>query len=975
MKDKKRLFITIAAGVLIFALIITGVGISMINSASTGTGSIVDKTDTDTQVPLEPSESEEPSSEGESEEGYGEDVAGEMVMNPSVELFLEEDAKAINASILEIETMSDGIYVEIENNNQLAALEKGDLFMLDGTIESPFGGTFIGKVLDVHNNGNSTTLVVDTPTIDEAFNSISFDFEDHMKVDNIKDIQLAEGVSIELPNKNAQQPVAMLPVEESESVFDYKGATSYVTAQNSQQGHALLPEWLELEVDFEDGFLLAVNMDIGKLLEDVVKGSTTGTNSAGTTQPSASQPGTNRPGIGDILDAETTLQLSGSIGIKDVDIKVTEYEWNILDGEGLENLAVKFNADLLYKLSLTGGWEGSLHGKTTEVKYFGEGVTLEGLDEKLIPIAYVNVFTEEKKFGIKNEELRKVTSAAPLTYAFIIYTDMHGEVKISATVELVCKDYIRYENTIVKDGKWVWDAEDSIPYQPETALSASVTGEVDGDIVLLGASLNIYVFNINVFEIVAAKVGAEMNGTIGVKYDSPVIDMIKGKEQGVTPPEEETPPVDLDTNGDAPPKTFEDFEKLFDNLESEYGVEFPAEFYARFYVKAFQMHLKTNVELAMSGLKVAKEFGEHVELFDWTIAEWGDKPESVYDPSSMNYNAGTAYDDKASYYLDENGSLVRKENGYHHVIGSGSYICGIDDTYIYVVNADRYDSSVSRIAKDGSTERNIISAAKKIFCMQDNYIYYTSAKDTTVVRRIDVATLIDESFCDMPDRVTFFGPASGNFYLVENKMNEAATMLGGGQYHLYTIDGDGVLTDTKGMFYGQDDFYTLDYGTYKVLMDSVEIEMGRYQTRSTYIRPGQGGAPVKIEEGEGYMFLRLGVYAVQEADGKYNIVRYNDTNGSKVVLTQVHSYLPSYTLTEDEDGNLYYVDKVEGEYVVYRTDEDCSRVEILDKITSPHMRSVEFNDCYVYMCNGTMYLYVKDIMEDTFTNVYRFTLY
>ena len=124
-----------------------------------------------------------------------EDVA---LLSYGIETLVGDEAKSINSSIEQVTLLENGNTQAIINNanEKIKELTKGEIFYLEGDSSTPYQEAFFGKVVSNTENDGKTTLVTETPKVDEIFDMVDIDLSETLTEDNLKNIKPMEGVNV-----------------------------------------------------------------------------------------------------------------------------------------------------------------------------------------------------------------------------------------------------------------------------------------------------------------------------------------------------------------------------------------------------------------------------------------------------------------------------------------------------------------------------------------------------------------------------------------------------------------------------------------------------------------------------------------------------------------------------------------------------------------------------------------------------------
>ena len=227
------------------------------------------------------------------------------------------------------------------------------------------------------------------------------------------------------------------------------------------------------------------------------------------------------------ISTSSELKLTGTVTLKDLGFKIEGKggkTWKL--NQGFDDLSVEISGDLIAQTTLSGNFSMDIEGESTQLVLWGDKdnpkIYLEGLNEKLLPLAFITY--NGGSFGIRTGK-NSADLSAPFTVGLMIYTDLQGN--ISASAEMFCT-YTRsldYDFDVFKNGKFVASknkdiSDTSVKDDFDYGLAAEVAAEADFQ--TLGASVMLYIGNMNVLELGLVTTGVEADGTLA--FDSEKIE-------------------------------------------------------------------------------------------------------------------------------------------------------------------------------------------------------------------------------------------------------------------------------------------------------------------------------------------------------------------------------------------------------------------------------------------------------------------
>lgn len=137
-------------------------------------------------------------------------------LNKYLKIPTEDDANKINAGITSVSTNKGNgnhtIVMDSVAREVFDAYGKGDIFVLNGNENTPLKEVYFGKIVNKYVNANGE-LVVETedPMLDEIFDELSINSEGLMTEEDIKSVQLEDGVTLKWVDslENEFQEVSM----------------------------------------------------------------------------------------------------------------------------------------------------------------------------------------------------------------------------------------------------------------------------------------------------------------------------------------------------------------------------------------------------------------------------------------------------------------------------------------------------------------------------------------------------------------------------------------------------------------------------------------------------------------------------------------------------------------------------------------------------------------------------------------------
>jgi len=959
-------------------------------------------------------------------------------LNDKVILFDDEETKTIYKAIQTIETKTTGVFVTVADNTGLSRLGKGDVCILEDYGDSPFKGTYFGKVKNIEKENGITTYTFDNPTFDEVFDQLKLDVDGIGRNGDIGDVMLMEGVTVEFvdsvsleafnsdgvtemyaKDQDSSEPTieaASLSVTDSFDVADDALDVEMEITEGQGKGRGVVftfsidllkalgigddndansnnnnnnnnnnddDDTDDREVSYQEAFGIKVyRMDTIHTLEDgeyTIEGTIYHTATCAQAQEQDLGNGKRTSKVNSTLgdewkaghkpcvlckpqvvssddsidgssEWETSFKLEGKAGVENLYF-TGDLDYDIKRVNLLENLYLEAGGKIVTEANLLVGGEYTLGGNTTGITLPDGWGKLEGLDEKLYPIAclqYDGKLTPAVLAG-SNVALRQINSDMPLSITLLFYIDVKGNLTIQATAGFKYEQEFKYTNTIVKDGKWLWADE----LQTETAkeISFDVSMEYDYD-AHIGASVGFYVFNMNVAEIAVIKIGCEGEGaaamSYAVQFDGPLSGNIANNiddnpDNDVVIPEQSRPT--------------QKFETKF-------------EFYNRIYIKLIELNIRLSVQIDLFGIiDFSPSFEKDACFIDWTLYEWGNKEESDYDEGEQRYNVAVARDDEALYYIDANHSLLSETADMNRMVlmENVSYICAMDDKYVYVIaeNEITEQDCMYRVDKKRGGGRQIEEDICRVFDMDEEYIYYTTNFDKTMLKRINRNDLRSHYFADFNREVRCARFYGNRIFIAEYEPNNLWFEL----RHFYWLDEEGKIDEDLGLDVSYD--------------KGILVQKDNYSYRTLPMSKDSFGEKVGyiavVIDGE-YQALRADGFYIKD-DGLYGLrkpelltddlpvfFKFDLSTGEQIDLMEMDDVDTYYTIYGADDGHWYYMEEKDDEILIRRTDSSFTEKKTMGTIDAEKYE-VSLSGCEVLYSQGVIYFYHVD--DDRVRVIYR----
>ncbi len=888
----------------------------------------------------------------DSDDGSDEATA---VLSQNVSVFTEDVADDINDSISNVTITNFGLYMEVDEETELSNLGIGDIFYLDGSEDTPLGEIYIGKISNITADGDKNTYFIETPMVDEVFDVLDFEYSQVMTNDNIAKIETIEGVNVTEVNdvsSHFTKPTYQISEDKTASTLSVasSGAQIVPLATESKKLEGLL---FEYELDLLKAFNLKNKPEFFEQYNSV-EGSmvTVYTTVTGNCYHRDTCPCVGRSKIeislSEAIDEaydpcymcnppvfaenkiEPSLTIEGKLGLESIDFHVN-YDWDILNGNGIDDLSITANGNFLAEASLKSSFKYQLSGKTTELTVPLNFVKLQGLKEKLFPLAFIgyNGTVVTDVLG-GNQAIRALTGAVPITVGAIIYIDINGNISVGATAYLNYNYEFTCKSEIVKDGEWVWDNSSNGSPKFNGGFEAELSGDADA---CLGASLSLYVFNLNIVELAIAKVGAEAEGNIKLGWEK-----------------------------NAP--------------KSENGIS--GSFYMRVYCKLLELNVKLKTKLNFLFISASHTIDYSRTLKDITIAEWGTKSPTRYIPGIMSYSSVTASDSEAIYYKDTDGNLAKEIDGYRSVIYNEGFfsICGIDETYLYLMKKnDNGVYDIYRLTKDGNTGKKILEDVANCLTIDETYIYYVSSFDQRTINRYDRGYQKESVFETFSQNVKFMEQQGNDFHVVTSNSDDAFAALFGYTNYYYLLNDSGDIIANYGSSPKIENYFLSDQGSYYKAAKMISSGYLRGTAEKIYWMSKDKSSHVLTEGISGWNSRSAGIFTTlnNNSDGApYKIVLYKGTDGSRIDVAEVYSDQAFFTLCQSNGGNWYFFDQTDTELILYTMSEDFGNLSVVRTFT---LSEIPYNltDCGMTIMNNRIYFYTMP-NDSTSIVLYRYDI-
>lgn len=832
-----------------------------------------------------------------------------MIFNPNVHVYMGDEAEVVNAAIAEVEYngINLDIIFEADTKNEFVELNEGEIFFLEGDTNTPLGETYIGKVIEKDSDDEEICLSAEAPMIDEVFDEFYVDDEFTLTEETINTIHTIEGVTV-------------TPVQYLESDF-----LEMETAECDEEKIIPLKYEKNAKVTEEkilsdkNGFIVELNVDLDEVL-NLLQGNEK------EKQKEKEEDEEERKNT----SASSDCTLTGKIGVEDIKLNYTA-DWD-KDTYGMKELSAGVSGKTASGVELALKYEGELSAVDTEKK-LGSVVKLQGLKEKLFPIAYFDCTSSKKiLIGKKiNETIETTQKMMPFSCGILFYLDIYGNISYEAVLNYEHTNQFSTKLVLVKDNQWIGKFEGES--DPKNIFSAKMEVAADGD-AHLGLSAMLYFYNLNIADIAIGKFGAEAEG--------------RGILEAST-----------ETEGNA----------------GAYG-----SFYARIYAKIIDV--KVNFKVRVDLWNIADVTGNYEFagiLFDFTLAETGKKSSTHYNKELMTWGKMTAEDEKAIYYKSLDNTLIReKKNGMSRVEIYGKdffEICGVDQSYIYVTEP-KTDSSYNlrRVSKDGTRSKVIMNNIKYVLMLNENYIYYVPAFSPNEIYRIDRTELKKEKFVQLEDNVEFMMEEKEGELFVITEKEDMFSFLFGTEVIYYRLAKDGTIRNRYEGEITPENCMLEEMDNYIVSYKLISNGYLRTNAQEVYWMSPNKTKHINTEGTAGWAPKEIGIFVTQEReDGKFDIVLYRANDGKEQRIVTVNNKYAFFSLLQDKRGNWYYIDQTEKELELYKLVKGFSRKELLEKIS---LKDVPCNleQCSMEIVNNRLFFYTMPSWSESKV-LYRYYAY
>lgn len=902
-------------------------------------------------------ETEEPDNSNESEEEITENSAK---LSSLVKVIGEENANNVNAGIVSLETNSDST-ISITLNSvgapEFENYEKGDIFILDGNSETPFGEVYVGKIVSKTTDSSGNLIVkTENPTLDEVFDEVHIDETTLLTEENIDNIATADGISVRFVD-DLDAEMTNVSDQGTDYKVTYLDGINYDDAklvQTTDLANANASFVIEIDTGLEYDFrtkqlTTKAKADItnevnAELLNGYEEYSSDNSESYNYENKTEAQQASDTGSAS--ISSKIELGLSGKIGIENLS-STLDFDFDIFKG-GVQDLSWEFGGKAVANLGIDGKYEGSIGGEETS-NTFGDkniyAIKCEGLSKKTFPIAYIDFTGTQLQF----DQVYQGIAFMPVACGVMIYSDIEGNITVSFSTSVEYSNEFNYKLTVFEDGKL---CSDMIDFTTEETGKAEFkfAAKLYTDFTFLGFSGLISVCNINLLEVGLIDLGVEAEAEFTVNLVSNLTKAEDGTYSWVK--DEENSSVD-------------------------------ASGYLRGYFKSVELRLR--LKLASLGvdedsfLYLNKDLSYDFTAIDLTLFETGTKTATSYDPGYMEYSLVTASDSDFDYYKEysektSSSKLIKRNRALQteELDTDGDFIgiCGIDAGYVYVFKTGAsggYD--VYRVAKDGIKEKNkvVISGADTVLYEDEKNFYYVDKDDINKIKSLNRSTLKTDTLQEFEKGMKpFYMEDAGTMFYVacEDTEDNISWIFGEPAVEYYYVNESSTDVMPAENLYTRPSKYS-----YTISSTIVGKTLLRGTSSAYYMNTGAG--TIQIETTVGWNELEDGVFTVEEADGINTMYLYSASDGSKKSVSEVNNGNALWTVVKGSDGYYYFLDQSENGVGLYKLDISSSTKTLVKQYDD---FNINLDVCGVARLGSTLFFY--EMPNDNTLNVkYRYTIY
>ncbi len=831
------------------------------------------------------------------------------VLSNGVETFIAEDADKINNAIEQVTPLNNGnVQTTFNTNvdNKVKDLTKGEIFYIEGDENGKFPQGFFGKVVSNTQNEENTTLITESPKVDEIFDMLDIDISEELTPENMQSIIPMKGVTVSsVDSKNntvvAKKLNSTNPTKVDTLTHVVYEDTNLETKKIAETESNTITDQISVEADFSE------------MLQDVAKETLKGK-------------------VDEKVLENLYLKVSMEANFEKLGIN-SKIDFDL---SGLHDLYFDVEKDIGVKSTIESGIELSIDKKETSIGS-DEIIKLCGLDQKMFPLFYIDIGTKKMLtvFGGKiSDKIEDLTASLPISVGVIVYIDLDGNLKVGLSVEGSYESRTGNRLAIVENDEWKFSNEE---LYNEEKVSVSVTGEATASADLnTGVDVLINISSVNIADVALAKIGIEVEAKatlkIGVERINDVI----------------TPTQEASIDG-----------------------------HLRLYLKILDIDIKFKLKNQLIPISVQR----NMTIFDITLLELGEKPETYYNDETMKIGQVSGEDTDFNYYKTNYGMLVKesKSDKWKQTIYSKGFdqLCAMDASYIYVtVPGDNGTFDIVRIDKDDDNiYRTVVESVLYVLEEDDQYIYYLSEDEENIIYRYKRDNGETEQFMTFDYHVQLMHEQEdGNFYVITKEDNMVAALFGEETNYYYVVNKDKKILNDYGSEPTVDQYYIEKVeDNYYVAQKFYTHERTRPTATEVVFMGSNKSLQVQTITDAGWKSTSLGIVTEQQIEGGtgYNMVVYATPNGEMRTITPVTSRYAMFTLSESDSGEWYFFDQEEDAVVLYKLDANLANKTEVKRFPNEEFRC-QMEDCSMENTDNVLYFY--QINNDDTDVLYRYDL-
>ena len=831
------------------------------------------------------------------------------VLSNGVETFIAEDADKINNAIEQVTPLNNGnVQTTFNTNvdNKVKDLTKGEIFYIEGDENGKFPQGFFGKVVSNTQNEENTTLITESPKVDEIFDMLDIDISEELTPENMQSIIPMKGVTVSsVDSKNntvvAKKLNSTNPTKVDTLTHVVYEDTNLETKKIAETESNTITDQISVEADFSE------------MLQDVAKETLKGK-------------------VDEKVLENLYLKVSMEANFEKLGIN-SKIDFDL---SGLHDLYFDVEKDIGVKSTIESGIELNIDKKETSIGS-DEIIKLCGLDQKMFPLFYIDIGTKKMLtvFGGKiSDKIEDLTASLPISVGVIVYIDLDGNLKVGLSVEGSYESRTGNRLAIVENDEWKFSNEE---LYNEEKVSVSVTGEATASADLnTGVDVLINISSVNIADVALAKIGIEVEAKatlkIGVERINDVI----------------TPTQEASIDG-----------------------------HLRLYLKILDIDIKFKLKNQLIPISVQR----NMTIFDITLLELGEKPETYYNDETMKIGQVSGEDTDFNYYKTNYGMLVKesKSDKWKQTIYSKGFdqLCAMDASYIYVtVPGDNGTFDIVRIDKDDDNiYRTVVESVLYVLEEDDQYIYYLSEDEENIIYRYKRDNGETEQFMTFDYHVQLMHEQEdGNFYVITKEDNMVAALFGEETNYYYVVNKDKKILNDYGSEPTVDQYYIEKVeDNYYVAQKFYTHERTRPTATEVVFMGSNKSLQVQTITDAGWKSTSLGIVAEQQIEGGtgYNMVVYATPNGEMRTITPVTSRYAMFTLSESDSGEWYFFDQEEDAVVLYKLDANLANKTEVKRFPNEEFRC-QMEDCSMENTDNVLYFY--QINNDDTDVLYRYDL-